>query len=598
MTVWAQQWELDSIFPGGSDSVEFIDFLMSLEEDMAEMKTRLDQMGSQLGEQPVLVDLLRSIQDLMLRSKHAFSFTYCLTAQDVTDQKAKMLHGRAKQNEANLQMVLSSLGGKLALIESVRWRTLISSNEIRTIRFPLEEMRELVKDWLAPAQEGLISDLAVEGYHSWMSLYTAIIRKMRIPFEQEGKQKLWTVEKLERVFASTNRQEREQAFTKYSEAFKENEEVISSCLNNLAGFRLKIYKHRGWDSVLKESLDLNRMSQRTLERMWDAVEGSKDRFSRYFARKAELLGVDKLSWFDLQAPLFNNTTVYSLADGVQFILQQFRRYSSSLADFTAKAFEQQWVETENRPNKSPVGFHAGFPLIKQSRIYKTYYGTPRDVATLAHELGHGYHQSIISELPPLAQKYGLNMAETASIFSERIVMNGLVQAETNQQGRAALLDLQIKNSVEYFFNVYTCYLFEKKLYEERKKGPASTHCLNEWMVEAQKKAFGNVFETYHPYYWASKFHLYISRNSFFNYPYTFGYLFSCGIYTIAQEEGADFENKYENLLRDSASMTAEQLAAQHLGIDLTRPEFWEQAVESIVADVDEFMEWTANLKED
>nr|WP_285891105.1 M3 family oligoendopeptidase [Paenibacillus pasadenensis] len=525
----------------------------------------------------------------MLRTKQAASYTYCLTAQDVTDQKAKALHGRSKQNEADLQILLFKFAEKLAEIPQQQWQELTSKDEIQPILFSLNEMRQQVLDKLSSAQEELIDDLAVEGYHSWMSLYTTLIRRMQIPFEQDGKVELYSVERLDRVFSSPDRQEREQAFIRYTEAFRGEEEVFANILNNMTGFRLKMYKHRGWNSVLQESLGLNRMSQPTLEAMWAAVTRSRENFSRYFKRKAELLGLDKMSWFDVHTSVGSSSSVLPFTDGVNFILERFRGFSPLMAEFAVKAFDEKWVETEDRPNKSPVGFHAGYPLIKQSRIFKAYYGTAHNVATLAHELGHAYHQSLINEMPPLAQKYGLNLAETASILSESLVMNGLIQQEMSRDEQIALLDAKIKMSAEYFFNVYTCYLFEKSLYAERVAGPLSPQRLSELMVEAQKAAYGDVYEVYNPYFWASKFHLYITRHSFFNFPYTFGFLFSTGIYAQSMEAGREFEHTYANLLRESASMTVEQLAAKHLGVDLQKVEFWENAVKLVTADIDQFL---------
>lgn len=587
-----EKWDLESIFPGERGSHIFLDFVKKLEEDMIDVQTRVQKMDNKSENHSLLIDSLRDVQDLMLRSKHAFSFTYCLTAQDVNDQEAKILHARSKQNETNIQILIFQLAEKISEIPPVLWQELVSNPEIKSIRFPLEELRKQVTERLAASQEELINDFAIEGYHSCMSLYTTLIRGMRIPFEHEGKQELFTVERLERVFSSTNRQERERAFNKYFVAFKENEEVFSNILNNLAGYRLKIYKHRGWNSVLKESLGLNRMSEQTLEAMWEAVAGSREKFSRYFKRKAELLGINKMSWFDLQTSISETSSVLSFTEGVNFILQQFQAFSPQMADFAVKAFKENWVETVNCPQKSSVGFHTGFPLIKQSRIFKTYYGTAQNIAALAHELGHGYHHYLISEKPPLAQKYGLNLAETASILSELLILNGFVEAETHRSERIALLDLKINISAEYFFNVYTCYLFEEKFYVERKKGPVSPQRLNELMVEVQKAAYGDNFETYHPYFWATKFHLYITRSSFFNYPYTFGFLFSSGIYAKALEEGERFEIKYENLLRESASMTVEELAAKHMGVDLRESEFWENAVKLVMSDIDQFLELT------
>jgi oligoendopeptidase F len=347
-------------------------FIEKLEEDVAEANKTVRGIGNALEDDSVLIDFLRTVQNLMLRTKHASSFTYCLTAQDVTDQKAKTLYGRSKQNEANLQNIVSNFAQKISEIDTNHWQKLVSNPEIRAIQFPLDEMRQQVIDKLPSLQEELMNDLAVEGYHSWMSLYTTLIRRMRIPFERDGKSEAFSIEKLERVFSSSNRQERELAFLSYMEAFKKDEEVYSSVLNNLTGYRLKMYKHRGWSSVLKESLELKRMSQETLEAMWKAVAGSKEKFSHYFERKAELLGIDKMSWFDQQVSISEAPSILNFKEGVNFILERFRGFSPRMAGFAEKAFEERWVETENRPKKSPMGFHIGFPMLRLHPYFPNY----------------------------------------------------------------------------------------------------------------------------------------------------------------------------------------------------------------------------------
>lgn len=589
MATFSENWELESIFPGGSESQVFLKFVEKLEGDITKVTKTLLRIGNALEDHSTIVSLLSDIQDLMLRTKHASSFTFCLTAQDVTDLKARSLHGRSKQNEANIQNLLFKFAKEISDIPLEQWQKIVSIPEIRPVRFQLDEMRKQVAERLPSSQEELIADFAVEGYHSWMSLYTTLIQKIRIPFEYEGKVEHFTVGRLERILSNSNRQIREQAFIKYTEAFQENEEVFSSILNNLAGFRLKMYKHRGWNSVLKESLGLNRMSQSTLDVMWVAIANSREKFSQYYKRKAELLGIDKLSWFDLQASVTDASSTLNFTNGVNFILQRFRSFSPKMAEFATMAFDEKWVETENRPNKSAVGFHTGFPLNKQSRILKTYFGTARNVATLAHELGHGYHHYLISDMPPFAQQYGLNLAETASIFAELLVMNGLIEIETSKNEQISLLDSKIQMTAEYFFNAYTCYLFEERFYEERKTGPLSPHRLNELMIATQKAAFGDIFETYHPYYWASKFHLYITKSSFFNFPYTFGYLFSSGILAKALKERDGFDATFENILRESASSTVEELAEKHLNVDLRESEFWNCSVGLILSDIDKYL---------
>ncbi|MBL3615234.1 oligoendopeptidase, partial [Bacillus sp. RHFS18] len=214
------------------------------------------------------------------------------------------------------------------------------------------------------------------------------------------------------------------------------------------------------------------------------------------------------------------------------------------------------------------------------------------VSTLAHELGHAFHQEAMLQVRQLNRAYAMNVAETASTFAEMIVADAaLKQAETKDE-KLFLLEDKIQKSVAMFMNIHARFLFETRFYEERKQGVVPAEKLNELMEAAQKEAFCDSLGEYHPHFWASKLHFHITGVPFYNFPYTFGYLFSLGIYARALREKADFEEKYIALLCDTASMTVEDLAMKHLGADLTERSFWEDAVRLAVQDVQEFLELT------
>jgi oligoendopeptidase F len=214
------------------------------------------------------------------------------------------------------------------------------------------------------------------------------------------------------------------------------------------------------------------------------------------------------------------------------------------------------------------------------------------MSTLAHELGHAYHQHVMNDMPALAQEYAMNVAETASTFAEMIVSDAAVKQASTDEERLALLEDKIQRSVAFFMNIHARFLFETEFYEERQKGLVSVEKLNEMMESAQRRAYKDALGEYHPHFWASKLHFYITSVPFYNFPYTFGYLFSSGLYAAAQREGAAFEDKYIALLRDTGSMTVEELASKHLGVDLTQPDFWQSAVDLAIADVEQFLRMT------
>jgi oligoendopeptidase F len=222
----------------------------------------------------------------------------------------------------------------------------------------------------------------------------------------------------------------------------------------------------------------------------------------------------------------------------------------------------------------------------------TYSGTMDNVSTLAHELGHAYHQHVMNDMPALAQEYAMNVAETASTFAEMIVSDAALKLAEDKEEKIALLEQKIQNTVAFMMNIHARFIFETRFYEERKSGLVSVERLNELMLEAQKEAYCGMLSEYHPHFWASKLHFYITDVPFYNFPYTFGFLFSSGIYALAQAEGEEFAERYVDLLRDTGSMSVENLAAKHLNVDLSKPDFWLQAIELSLKDIEEFLELT------
>jgi oligoendopeptidase F len=211
--------------------------------------------------------------------------------------------------------------------------------------------------------------------------------------------------------------------------------------------------------------------------------------------------------------------------------------------------------------------------------------------TLAHELGHAYHSWVLWGLDHFARRYPMNLAETASTFNELLVTDAALNAAGDEKEKLSLLDKKVQESFVMFCNLRARYIFDTDFYQERKKGVVPKEQLSELMVEAQKGAFGDMLcdDGYHPLFWASKMHFFITDVPFYNFPYTFGHLFAGGIYDRARKEGGKFADRYRALLADTGSMTAEQAATKHLGVELTGDTFWKDAVDRVLMDVDAFI---------
>ncbi|WP_117160909.1 M3 family oligoendopeptidase [Paraliobacillus sp. X-1268] len=589
---YKQVWNLDTLFTGGSNSEEFANYIKELEKRLEMLKNEVEQTQGKMIDGDTLERIVELIRLCTMQLEEMSSFIGCLTAENTQDKYAKILVGKSNSYQAVFDKILTNVDNMLTEIPTERWVSILDSPSIKPIAFVLEERRQITKEKLPAEQEALLADLAVDGYQAWEEMYDAIVGKITIDWEDKNEVKQLSVGQVENKLNDSDRDVRKSAFDKLEAAFTEEADLFTETLNHMAGFRLQTYAHRGWTDVLKEPLSYNRMSQKTLHTMWQAISENKSVFFTYLQRKAELLGVEKLNWYDLEAPITKNSKKISFDEAAETIVEQFSKFSPKMAQFAQMAFDQSWIEAEDRSGKRPGGFCTSFPDSKETRIFMTYAGNATNVATLAHELGHGYHQHIMDDLDVLNQSYAMNVAETASTFAEMIVADAAVKNAKNKEEKIGLLEDKIQRSVAFFMNIHARFLFETSFYDERKQGFVSTERLNELMEAAQKEAYGNQLDVYDPTFWASKLHFHITDVPFYNFPYTFGYLFSMGIYARALEDTATFETFYNELLYDTGRMRVEDLAMKHLQVDLKDPTFWEEGINLCKQDVEEFLQLT------
>lgn len=580
-----QTWDLDVIFPGGSASADLRRVMDEAESLLADLQARSANLGSDVD---AWAQFLVDLEEAFSKLGEAGAFISCLTAQNVKDQEALILQGRLGAQRAQAQAVQNHLAELLRNLTDEQFAAIVSDERNREIDFSLTEIRELAVDRMDLERELLATDLAVDGYHSLYTLYQTVVGRMRINVDGEE----LSVGQAANRFASPDRAARQALFSSWEAAWEKESDLIAYALNHLGGFRLSLYKHRGWDDVLKEPLAANRIRRETLDAMFSAVESARPRLKQYLDRKAKLLGADGLAWYDLEAPIGTAEQHISYDDAAAFITEQFGKFSPDLARFAQSAFEKRWIEAEDRPNKRPGGFCTSFPISKQSRIFMTYSGTPGCQSTLAHELGHAYHSHVMEDLRIAVQDYPMNLAETASTFAELIVSSAAIEAATDPGQRRVLLAQRLNDAVAYLMNIPARFLFESRFYAARAKGQLTPQELNELMEGAQREAYADGLTVYHPHFWASKLHFYLTYQPFYNFPYTFGYMFSAALYARAKAEGPMFEKRYVALLRDTGSMKVEELAKKHLGEDLTDDTFWKQGLEVAYSDLEQFLNLT------
>jgi oligoendopeptidase F len=595
VTQAAPRWNLENLFPGGSGSPAFREFLDLLRTDLEETERAAGDLQRSLDESSKArwIAWILKWQDLAMRLETAGSFAGCLTAAHVDDELAHSHTAEVDLLDSRWLGLQTHFESFAAATQDADWQLLLGRPELAPIAFALNEIRNLGREKMPPEKERLAQELAVNGYHGWNRLYDKMAGDLEVEFDRGGRAEKISLGQLAMYMSNSQRDIRREAFEKLEAAWETQAHLAAMALNYQAGFRLSLYRNRGWDGFLKEPLIKGRIKQATLEAMWSSVEAAVPGLFPYVNAKKKLLHIDSFCWYDQQAPVGTGDRTFSFQEAGEFITSQLADFSPDMADFTSRALSENWVEAENRPGKGGGGFCTGFPTHQQTRIFMTWGGEYDHLMTLANERGHAYHGWVLRESPFFASRYPMNLAETASIFNELRVTDAALAAASEPRERLMLLDQKLQNALVFFCNLRSRFLFDHSFYTERAHGTVPRRRLDELMANAQRTAFGGLLaepEGLHPLFWASKLHFYITSNPFYNFPYTFGYLFANGVYDRARQEGAGFAQAYRRLLADTGSLSTEDVAKKHLGVDLTRREFWDAATGRILADVRPFVD--------
>lgn len=588
---YAINWDLESIFAGGSSSESLQQELQQISTKMKEFHQLVDAFTPNAENQvEALSEILAVHEEIQKSFTECGSFIEALNSANIHDQQAKLLTGQLYSNLPAFQLATTILNKKFASYSEEDWQNLMT--HFSQIAFRLSEMRRDGQELLDEQSENIINTLALDGQSAWSQHYDTIVASIQIPFNGEM---LSAGQAFNTMMSSQDKAIRQELFEKWEKAWSEKADIFADTLNHLDGFRLNNYKLHGVDDFLKQPLEYNRLDKETLDMMWGTIQKNKQPIIDFLTRKAQLFGKDKMDWQDQDAPIvlgdFEERR-YTFDQAADFIVENFKKFSPKMSEFAQMAFDKAWIEAEDRPGKRPGGYCTSLPKSQESRIFMTYGESVNEVSTLAHELGHAFHSHVMWDLPTLNQDYAMNVAETASTFAELIVADATLKEAKTDEEKINLLDVKLQNAIAMFMNIHARFIFESNFYAARQKGLVATDEITRLMVEAQKEAYINGLGSYHPHFWAAKLHFFIDEVPFYNFPYTFGYLFSLGIYAKASQHADGFEDQYIALLRDTASMTTEELAKKHLDTDLHQATFWQAGIDMVLKDIATFMELT------
>lgn len=550
------RWQLEQLY-----TIQDIKRTVSTFEDQL---ARLDDARLPLHSQVTL------FEQLMSQAEELSDFIYCLYAEDVSRSGITDLLDQAERMLARLEGSETLLEERLRELSETEWEALAKE----TSSYYLTEHRLIAGRRLPAKQEQLIQNLGIDGFSAWEQLYEQRLTGLRIPLDRGA---VTIGEAMYQAVNGLTRVDRQAAAEAVEELCVSESDDFAFILNRIAGYRLQVYAKRGWSDVMTELCEQNRIQRTTIEAMLSAIDQHRLLFQSYYARKLQLTQIKEPSWHDVEATSFtsNRHVPYETAQTV--ILKQFNRLDSRLADFTKHVFEAGWIDAENRPGKAEGGFCASFPVQKESRIFMTYREVYQDVVTLAHELGHAYHNSLLHDLPFLDQIKGTSVAETASTFMENLVLDTVIE-QSQQEEKWAMLEIKIQEGLKYARIIPNLFRFEQRFYAERQHGPVSGARITELMQEEEAGLYGDLIGSMAPFKWVYIGHFYSTDKPFYNIPYTVGYLLSNQLYASVKQSKAAFTSQFEPLLRDSGQASIEELIERHLGGDPQSVAFWQQSL--------------------
>lgn len=534
-------------------------------------------------------------------SESLYAYSYSIYATDTTNTDS--LNNMALLEELQVSIADYQLVFRQILKEN---QTKLSSffhsfPEYKKYEFILEEEISYFNHQMERKEESIANDLQRFGGDAWSKLHEQIISNL--VDKETGK----TFNQLRNDAYSPDRNIRKESYYKEIALLEQNQIAISSALNNIKGATISLNKKRNWgdgfEGAINRSLFSSRLSRKSLDALISAIEDSIPMWQEYLFEKAKALNLkdekgnsEKCSFYDIFAPLITESSDkekdWTYQEAKEFIINKFSEFSSHMGDFVKTAFEENWVDAEIRKGKVGGAFCIDFPLQKVSRVLTNFSGTTSDILTLAHELGHAYHHFCIKDLDYNLCSYPMTLAETASIFSEIMVTNSMLKT-ANLSEKINLLEMHLSDSCQTLLDILSRFYFEKSVFEQRENKELVAEDFCRLMNDAQNKTYGNsLTETKHPYLWAVKTHYYSPSLDFYNFPYAFGQLFALGLYSQYKETPKEFPSQYQELLKNTGSMTCEEVC-ELARFDITTKDFWFSGIKELKL---EFEEWKTCLK--
>ena len=590
-------WDLSNVYPSLS-SKEFKAALADYKRQVAGLEKLFDKKLSTAGPRtpvrelaPLVGDAINRINRILVLSGTIAPFIYSYVTTDSRQQSAMRALSEFEQASLPMDKLITRFRSWLGRLDT-KLDKIIAANKLAAAHaFMLHEAAEQSRYQMTDDQEALASELSLSGGNAFGKLQGTITSQLTVDFELDGKTQKLPMTALINLRSHPDENTRHRAYDAENKAWESVKEMLAACMNGVKGEAITLNKRRGRKDAIAPALEAARIDRKTLQAMLGAMEASFPMFRTYYKAKAKKLGKEKLAWWDIFAPLGKTDKTYSFDDARSFVLENFGRFSPDLQAFARRAFDNGWIDAEPREGKRGGAFCMGIASVQESRVLCNFDGSLDGVSTVAHELGHGFHNdcAFTAGKTELQQLTPMTLAETASTMCETIVTEAVLASTKDKQEELAVLEAQIQGAAQVVVDIYSRYLFEKEVFERREQAELSADELNDIMERAQKATYGDGLDERYlqKYMWTWKPHYYSAGLSFYNFPYSFGLLFATGLYAIYKQRGPAFVEDYKTLLASTGEASAADLA-KRFGIDIRKPKFWEDSLAIVGTRIDRY----------
>ncbi len=573
-------WDLSFLYKGFEDEAFQAD-LARLPEAIAEQKAMLD---SELPVQEKLEKLMDADEALSALMDRLFNFSGLTLATDANNGVAQQYEDKLSVIVNDASLVGSAITRFVSSIENLE-EIIAASEKLQPIAFTLREMKKAASHTIPAEIEPWMLQMRLSGGSAFSQLRDKLDSTHTVDYRGQS----LPLPAVRGMAYDGDASVRKDAYEAEIASYKKIELPMSYCLNSIKMEARTLAKAKGYDSVLDMTLDQNRMDRETLEAMITAIKEYLPHFRRYLRAKAAYLGhADGLPFYDLFAPVGKASKAYTIEEAREVLLREMGKFTPAMAEFMDNAFEQRWIDVYPKEGKGGGAFCAGAHEYDRSLILTNFQGSFSDISTLAHELGHAWHNRCMAGLPFCLTGTPMPLAETASIFNETILAHQVLKNATEEE-QFTLLESSLMEVTQTCVDILSRYLFETEVIDTRADHAMTVDELKDAMLRAQDATYGDGLakDVRHPYMWACKSHYYSSGLNFYNFPYAFGELFGKGVFAQYLKEGESFVPKYNQLLRSCGSGTIAEVAAS-VGIDVRDPAFWRASLEVVKNDIDTF----------